>query len=437
MANAARGKAYKVVLIEEGLGNLKDLMYYTREALEYAAENAVFEGKKMYADHPDKIQEVARPERSVRDIGGHYESVAVEDGPAGQALLVGNLVTVAGDAYDWLRSLLDAALDFSGKFNAEMVGLSINAAGMSEKKSLDDFMDGATIPISAQDKLLKAKSEGASEIEVCTALQEAVSCDLVTEAGARGRVLKMLEGERQRMAKQTPKPAQAPKKPAREGDAPMPPKKTPDGDGGDAGHADAEQDTALVKKLMAQYMKKEDPSAEEMETFKQAIKHAEAAGYEGEKAHEAAGHAMQIAHQAATAEAESETETEEAEEEESEVSTDDGAGDGTPAPAPKKGGKMESEVIKLTGKIQALEAQLAKTQLDKDAEKLIRESGLTEGRQKKFRECLGGYQSTKDVTDKLKIFKEAIGTVQSVDGFLPEKFEQSTSDGLDLSDCVQ
>src|SRR5260221_8163582 len=56
---------FKVVLIQEGMGNKKDAFYYPRESLEKAI--ASFEGKKIFSDHPDSIEDQARPERSVND----------------------------------------------------------------------------------------------------------------------------------------------------------------------------------------------------------------------------------------------------------------------------------------------------------------------------------------------------------------------------------
>jgi hypothetical protein len=70
------GARFRVALIQEGLGNLRDGFYYTKQALESAVP--AFEGKKAYADHPSRSEESDRPERSVRDIVGHYENLKLE-----------------------------------------------------------------------------------------------------------------------------------------------------------------------------------------------------------------------------------------------------------------------------------------------------------------------------------------------------------------------
>ena len=214
------GGVYEVVIIEEGLGNLGDLSYYSREALQFASDKKVFEGKKAYANHPDKLEEQIRPERSVRDIIGYYSDTQIKNGDTGQAQLVAKFNLLAGEEFIWAKSLVETALTVSGKFDSELVGFSINAGGSTVKKSIDDLIRDDNLPISVKPKLLKAKEQGATEVDYLTELSEAVSCDLVTDAGARGRALKkLIESERNQMAKENKHEGTPPPKAPPAGDA--------------------------------------------------------------------------------------------------------------------------------------------------------------------------------------------------------------------------
>lgn len=189
--SAATGAKYQVVLIEEGMGNLKDCFYYTRECLEGAA--SMFEGKKCYVDHPSTIDEQTRPERSVKDIAGNFEGVHVEESEDGAARLVGVLNVLPGNSYEATRTLLSHAVDYSEKYpDKDFIGLSINASGDAEPQSLQEFLKESVIPESAMPKLKQALAEGIDQVRVVKAIRDAVSCDLVTEAGAKGKVLKLL-----------------------------------------------------------------------------------------------------------------------------------------------------------------------------------------------------------------------------------------------------
>ena len=53
----------EAVILEEGLGNLGDVNYYSKQAIRNAA--TLFEGVKIYADHPTATEEEGRPEHRV------------------------------------------------------------------------------------------------------------------------------------------------------------------------------------------------------------------------------------------------------------------------------------------------------------------------------------------------------------------------------------
>lgn len=186
-------KTFRVILLQEGLGNLRDAFYYSKDALLSAVP--VFTGAKIYADHPSMIDEESRPERSVRDILGHFENIAVEEAEDGRANLMGDVHLVPGQSYDWARGLMLHAIENEKKFpDRPFIGLSINANGDADPTSIDDVISGA--PESVRPKLVEAKEEGIDSVKVVRVIKSAVSCDLVTEAGAGGAILSIIETKR-------------------------------------------------------------------------------------------------------------------------------------------------------------------------------------------------------------------------------------------------
>jgi hypothetical protein len=186
---------FRVVLLQEGLGNLKDAFYYSKEALESAI--TIFEGKKIYADHPTEIEEINRPERSVKDVLGHFENIElVTNQETGQSELQGDVVILPDEPYRWARGLLRHAVQYSEKFpDKDFVGLSINANGEADQMDIDALLRIA--PDGARSKIMQVKEEqGLSQIRVVKKISSAVSCDLVTEAGAGGKITKMIEKDK-------------------------------------------------------------------------------------------------------------------------------------------------------------------------------------------------------------------------------------------------
>ena len=184
---------FRVVIIREGLGNMGDCYYYTKQALESAVP--IFEGTKIYADHPTSEDEQIRPERSTKDILGHFENVELETDDQGCAILCADLDIVPTTNTEWARGLLSRAIENSKKFpDKDFVGLSINANGDSESADIRQILDEA--PAGAKPKLEEAQANGIDLVKVVRSIKSAVSCDLVTEAGAGGKIQDFIEGDK-------------------------------------------------------------------------------------------------------------------------------------------------------------------------------------------------------------------------------------------------
>lgn len=185
---------YRVALIKEGLGNLRDAFYYSRGSLQSAV--ALFEGKKCFANHPSRSEESDRPERDVREIIGHFQNCKLEEDADGRAMITADCCLMPDKDYEWARGLFRETIAYSKKYpDKDLVGLSINASGDALERKLAEMLESQEVPKAAKLKLLQAKDEGIETIRVVSNITEAMSCDLVTEAGAGGRIIKMLEGE--------------------------------------------------------------------------------------------------------------------------------------------------------------------------------------------------------------------------------------------------
>jgi len=183
---------FDVVLIEEGLGNFGDAFYYTKEAIESAA--ALFEGEKCFCDHPKQSEEEDRPERTTRDILGHFENCEAEPGDGGRTVLSASLDVLNVPKTELQRAQMVRAVQNREKFNKEFVGLSINAGGDSEEQTIEAVM--ASAPDGAKPKLQEAMDKGIETVRVVSRITSVVSCDLVTKAGAGGKILTIIEGEK-------------------------------------------------------------------------------------------------------------------------------------------------------------------------------------------------------------------------------------------------
>lgn len=186
-SEVGEGRRFRVVLIKEGMGNFRDSFFYTAEALEKAV--GIFEGKQCYANHPSRTEEDERPERDVRDIVGHFENCTYKESAKG-CQLEADLVVMPGPDFEWVVSMLIHDLDFQKKHpDKEFVGLSINAYGQSEPMEIQEVMKKVRSPEILK-KLTEAYENGINKVKMVQELTDAVSCDLVTKAGAGGKILR-------------------------------------------------------------------------------------------------------------------------------------------------------------------------------------------------------------------------------------------------------
>ena len=147
-----KGKA-TVIVIKAGF-NADKSRYYPAEMLK--RDYKVFEGQKMYADHPTEEEEKALPERSIKSGGwvATLKDVKCDED--------GTVTGVADIIETWLMQKLALLRD---KDMLSEMGISINALGNASKATIED---NATLVV--------------EEFTGCR------SVDFVTEAGAGGNV---------------------------------------------------------------------------------------------------------------------------------------------------------------------------------------------------------------------------------------------------------
>ncbi|MDN5687122.1 MAG: hypothetical protein L0G94_10685 [Brachybacterium sp.] len=151
---ARPGHRYRARLIEgERWGSSG---YYGRDMLERDGPQVWPAGTQVYMDHPGVTEQHDRPERSVRDLAGKITSTPVYEADGLYADI---------EFYPHIAPVIEAMW--------EDVGMSIRAAGTAETGE----RDGRT---------------GA----IITSLSEGVSVDVVTRAGAGGKLVALLESAR-------------------------------------------------------------------------------------------------------------------------------------------------------------------------------------------------------------------------------------------------
>lgn len=177
-----KGKVlFKVCIIQQGLGNFRDKNYYSADAIKSGVD--IYEGKKAYFDHPTPTQEREQPGRSVREIAGHYENVRVVEA-AGRLELNADFKPVSGPTGEEVTGLMEHAVQYSKKYpDKQFIGLSINGDGEGVRMEWDEFVKEIK-PSKAE--LEKLKQVEGQAINVILKFTDAVSADLVTEAGAGG-----------------------------------------------------------------------------------------------------------------------------------------------------------------------------------------------------------------------------------------------------------
>ena len=156
-AKLDKGRA-TVIIIKAGFNATKD-RYYPAEMLK--RDYKVFEGMKMYADHPTEKEDQERPERSIKDWVATLSDVTCDEN--------GDVTGVADVIESWLQKKLASLRE--RKMLSEM-GISINAVGSASKATIEG-----------------------TETMVIEKLVACRSVDFVTEPGAGGEVT-LYESER-------------------------------------------------------------------------------------------------------------------------------------------------------------------------------------------------------------------------------------------------
>ena len=151
---ARPGHRYRARLIEGDRWGSSG--WYGREMLERDGPTVWPAGTQVYMDHPGATEQHDRPERSVRDLAGKITSTPVYEADGLYADV---------EFYPHVAPIIEAMW--------EDVGMSIRAAGTAETGE----RDGRTGP-------------------VITSLTEGISVDVVTRAGAGGKLVALLESAR-------------------------------------------------------------------------------------------------------------------------------------------------------------------------------------------------------------------------------------------------
>lgn len=148
----------EAILIEAGTNPHKK-RHYPNKTIKEAAQS--FSGLKMYINHPTRAEEASRPERDIRDWASTIVESWYEDGKAMAKIAVHD---------EWLRERMKDPVA------REHIGLSINAGGRISYGKVQ----GQEMQI--VEKIILERPNGGS-----------ASVDWVTEAGARGRVSRLLK----------------------------------------------------------------------------------------------------------------------------------------------------------------------------------------------------------------------------------------------------
>lgn len=452
-SSAAQGSRFRVILIQEGLGNLSDCFFYTKDCLQGSV--SLFEGVKCFADHPDAIQEQVRPERSTRDILGHFEGVKFEE-QDGRGMLTADLCIVDDPAFDWARALLINSVQYAQKYSeSEFVGLSINANGEATSVGLQDFIREQKFPPSVMEKIERAVSEGISEIRPVSSLKEATSCDLVTEAGAGGKILKMIEQERNPMSKKV----RESKEDKKESDGMEMDKKGMEGGGGDdAGHSDADKDKDLIQKMIKQYLGDEHAGSEEaMNMAKEAHEAYKAECKDPKEAYEKAGMHLKMAAKIGDNMKQKKEDSDKTSQDQDSDKKDDDGKDAKESEEKKEeeshkesSVSLRTELLKAKAEITRLQEGLKKYELNEYLDKKLKESKRAVKITSKFREALGTPRSKQEIDQSFKIFMAGVDgnkTEEVGDDFssfiMPEKTNNHFEESEDAStigsfaDCAE
>ncbi len=127
--------------------------YYSEQAVQDAAD--IFDGAKMYADHPTEAEEKEKPERSIRDWVATLHDTKVSE--------AGNAVGIAHINAGWLKEKIQNLFE---QGDLQHLGTSINAVGSGTTQTIEGHKTTLV------ERLLRSTFQ---------------SVDFVTEAGAGGQ----------------------------------------------------------------------------------------------------------------------------------------------------------------------------------------------------------------------------------------------------------
>lgn len=385
---------FKAVLLQEGLGNFESAFFYTREALISAVP--VFEGKKIYADHPGRAEEEDRPERSVRDVLGHFENIHFVETDEGRGELHGDVVILPDEPFLWARSLMRHAYEYAQKYpDKSFVGLSINAMGDALDTPIQKVVESTSEAVRL--KLLKAQELGIESVRVCSKITEAISCDLVTEAGAGGKVTQLIEGESMGKKKAQESDQKDPSQLAAQAKE-NEPKKEMDGE-----HSDADKDLELILSVLDKMGLTDEGEREEAKKLAMEAYECMKAEGMGEGAIHGVEGVLRMAKRemAKKAEAAKAAETAAKECDDKEKQDQDGVKESA------RISDLEKENLELKAKVQAFESEKEKAELESFIDTKLAESKLPRASTKAFREAAGEIRSREDFESKFKIWTDA------------------------------
>lgn len=186
---------FPVVVIREGLGNLRDRNYYLSTSIQSGVQ--AYEGAQAYYDHPSPAEEQQQPNRKVNELLGHYEDCKAVKGADGLMELQAKLFIIEGISRANAQDLLKHAVVYAKKYpDKSFVGLSINGDGEGETCEYQEFLDKYSPPPAALQKL---KGIEGQTINAINKLTDAFSADVVTAAGAGGKVQTQESKEKTKM----------------------------------------------------------------------------------------------------------------------------------------------------------------------------------------------------------------------------------------------
>lgn len=170
----------RVIIITEGLGNLRDKNYYTAEAIQSCLP--VFESAQMFVDHPSTIDDETRPERSMHELAGYFSEPSlgtVTDPETGEQLAACFATVNCSNAepgrlaYEQIKTAIEQQRLYPGTKNV-YCGISINGNGSSHPGTIRGMA-----------------------VNMVTAIREAFSADIVTKPARGGRFLTLMQESQQ------------------------------------------------------------------------------------------------------------------------------------------------------------------------------------------------------------------------------------------------